>query len=85
MVLVSASAGTDPDDTTTALSVQAFFEAAHTLWEVSTEDGKELYGEQYKDIHYFSGYHLSMAAQKSCDHMHEGLGFLTQVRCAVGG
>lgn len=58
---------------------EAFMDAAHTVWTLSTEEGQKLYGPDYNDIHYFTGYHLTMAGLKYCDHMHDGLGFMTQV------
>lgn len=45
----------------------------------STDDGQELYGDAYYDIDYFVGYHLTQASGITCDHMHDGMGFFTQV------
>lgn len=33
----------------------AFLDAAYTLWELSTEEGQQLYGPDYYDIDYFAG------------------------------
>lgn len=63
----------------TAEDRTAFFDAAQTLWKTTTEAGQRLYGPDYMDIMYFTSYHLTYAAERSCDHMHDGVGFMTQV------
>ena len=52
----------------------AFMDAAQKIWTVGTEEGQSRYGPDFTSIHEFAGYHLTMAAQKYCDHMHDGLG-----------
>ncbi|CAM9863802.1 unnamed protein product [Pylaiella littoralis] len=53
-------------------------DAMYTLWEVKVDggDGKELYGDNYADIYAMSRLHIMAAMNKSCDHFHDGLGFL---------
>lgn len=57
---------------------------ARVLWSTTTEEGQKLYGPDYMDIMYFTSYHLTYAAQRNCDHMHDGVGFFTQVRPRAG-
>lgn len=49
-----------------------------TVWHTETVDGQALYGKAFYNIDYFNKYHLSQASSFSCDHMHDGLGFMTQ-------
>lgn len=58
--------------------IQAFFDAMSTVWHTETVDGQALYGKAFYNIDYFNKYHLSQASSFSCDHMHDGLGFMTQ-------
>ena len=57
---------------------EAYFAAAKVLWQTSTEEGQGLYGGRFKGIEYFAREHNTLAGQRECDHMHDGLGFLTQ-------
>lgn len=66
---ISSLSSSDLDDT---------MDAMYTLWSVSEEDGQALYGSNYHSSSYFSGAHDFNAAQQDADHIHEGLGFLTQ-------
>jgi hypothetical protein len=50
------------------------------VWKTETEAGQSLYGGDFYNIDYFNKYHLLQASSFSCDHMHDGLGFMTQVR-----
>jgi hypothetical protein len=59
---------------------QAFFDAAQTLWQTDATTGQAKYGDDYEDIDYFVEYHLENAADMDCDHIHDGLGFMTQAR-----
>jgi hypothetical protein len=60
------------DDLTTTM------DAMYTLWNLSDEDGKKKYGENYHSAGYFTAAHDFNAAQQDADHIHEGLGFLLQ-------
>jgi len=45
---------------------------------VSGEDGREKYGAHYHDMDYFVSMHLNTAGARSHDHIHDGLGVITQ-------
>jgi len=47
-------------------------------WKVSDEEGKELYGENYRSMQTLLMYHLQQAGATDCDHYHDGYGFLSQ-------
>lgn len=55
----------------------SFMRAAATLWNVNADDGKETFGTNYRDIEYLASLHNRLAADRDCDHMHDGLGFMT--------
>ncbi|KAH8074295.1 symporter [Aureococcus anophagefferens] len=49
------------------------------VWSCRSDDNcTNSYGPAYRDIHSLTTLHASLAGDKSCDHMHDGLGFLTQ-------
>ena len=50
----------------------------YKLWEVSEEEGQELFGENFHSASYFSEAHNFNAAWRDADHIHEGLGFIPQ-------
>ncbi|CAN0363328.1 unnamed protein product [Pylaiella littoralis] len=58
---------------------EELLDAMHHLWDVRVDggDGKELYGEDYADIYAISRLHFMAAMNKTCDHFHDGIGFLT--------
>lgn len=56
---------------------EAFLDAYHTLFTVSTIKGRELYGERYKSVKYFSTLHNDAGGNSVCDEYHGGKGFLT--------
>ena len=37
-----------------------------------------LYGPLFQDSAYFASMHLNYAGDRDCDHMHDGMGFITQ-------
>jgi len=53
-----------------------FFATAKTMWDLSTEDGKEKYGNDFKNIEYFTSLHGELAGAKDCDHIHDGMAFV---------
>lgn len=53
-----------------------FLDAFYTLWTVSTVEGKKLYGDRYKSVHYFATLHNDGGGNAVCDEFHGGLGFL---------
>eukprot|EP00752_Nemacystus_decipiens_P002258 g2139.t1 len=58
---------------------EELFDAMHKLWTVKVDggNGKELYGEDYADIWAINRLHFKAGNNKTCDHFHDGLGFLT--------
>ena len=48
------------------------------LSKVSGEEGRAKYGEHYHDLDYFVALHLNAASKRSHDHIHDGLGVVTQ-------
>mmetsp|Transcript_7009 Transcript_7009/g.8699 ORF Transcript_7009/g.8699 Transcript_7009/m.8699 type:complete len:651 (+) Transcript_7009:27-1979(+) len=48
------------------------------LWSVPQEEGEELYGSRFKNIIEMHKFHLKYAADATCDHLHDGYGFITQ-------
>lgn len=56
---------------------ESFFATARVLWDIPTVIGQQRYGSLYRGIDYFVNLHNSLAGAKDCDHMHDGLGFLT--------
>jgi hypothetical protein len=55
---------------------ESFLDAFYTLWTVSTTEGKKLYGDRYKSVHYFATLHNDAGGNAVCDEFHGGLGFL---------
>lgn len=58
--------------------LQNSLDVMYTLWSISDSAGKKLYGNNFHTSLYFAEAHLFNAAQRDADHIHEGLGFLTQ-------
>ncbi|CAM9655020.1 unnamed protein product [Pylaiella littoralis] len=58
---------------------EELFDAMYQLWAVRVDggNGKELYGENYADIYAINRLHFKAGCNKTCDHFHDGLGFLT--------
>lgn len=56
----------------------AFFNAARIMWTVDLKLGKEMYGEEFRPVHHFVQMHTELSGARECDHMHDGLGFMTQ-------
>ena len=55
----------------------AFFQAVSILQRVPTQVGKALYGKNYRSKDFFNRIHLYYGGSKSCDHWHQGPGFVT--------
>jgi len=62
----------------TSSDLSTTMDAMYALWSVSDEDGLERYGENFHSSTWFARGHMFNAAQRDSDHIHEGLGFLTQ-------
>ena len=54
-----------------------FLDAFHTLWTVSTVEGKKIYGERYKSVYYFATLHNDGGGNAACDEFHGDVGFLS--------
>ena len=52
-----------------------FLDAMQVLW--SCRNCSDAYGPAYVDIYALTRQHAALAGDKACDHMHDGLGFLT--------
>uniref|UniRef100_A0A7S2W4W4 Tyrosinase copper-binding domain-containing protein n=1 Tax=Rhizochromulina marina TaxID=1034831 RepID=A0A7S2W4W4_9STRA len=55
-----------------------FLDAVHLMSVLSTEEGQAQYGKFYYQLDYFVTVHTTMAGSRRLDHMHDGLGLLTQ-------
>ena len=62
----------------------AFLDAMKTMIEVPQAQGIAQFGDGYRPISHFSGIHLRGAGGRVSDHMHDGMGFLTQVSETAG-
>ena len=62
----------------TELDLSETMDAMYALWSTHETDGQSLYGENYHSATYFLEAHHFNAATQSADHIHEGLGFVTQ-------
>lgn len=57
---------------------EAYFQTSKVIWDTSSIDGQNIYGNRFQGIEYFVREHNALAGQRDCDHIHDGLGFLTQ-------
>ena len=55
----------------------AFFQAVSIMQRIPTQTGKRLYGTKYRSKDFFNRIHLYYGGSKSCDHWHQGPGFVT--------
>jgi hypothetical protein len=56
---------------------EAFFSAMSVMQRVPTQVGKKIYGKAYRSRDFFNRIHLYYGGSKSCDHWHQGPGFVT--------
>lgn len=56
---------------------QTFLDALETVYRVHTAEGRQIYGEGYKGIETLVAKHMYGAAQRDCDHWHDGAGIMT--------
>lgn len=56
---------------------EAFFQAVAVMQRVPTHVGQAIYGKNYHSKDYFNRLHLYYGGSKSCDHWHQGPGFVT--------
>lgn len=62
----------------TAEDLEKTMDAMYTLWSTSEEDGQRIYGDNFHSATYFAEAHHFNAGGRVADHIHEGLGFVTQ-------
>ncbi len=55
----------------------AFFNAVSIMQRVPTSVGKKIYGDKYRSRDYFNRIHLYYGGNITCDHWHQGPGFVT--------
>jgi len=48
------------------------------IYTTTTKDGQRQYGRDYRSSVHFAENHLNYAGDRECDHMHDGMGFITQ-------
>jgi len=53
-------------------------DAMWTMWSVTEEEGRSVYGDDYHSSTYLLEYHFFNAGWQDADHIHEGIGFLAQ-------
>ena len=56
---------------------ESFFDALRVVYSTPTPDGQPKYGRSYHGAEYFLEYHTWMAGERACDHLHDGMGFIT--------
>ena len=56
---------------------EAFFQGVAIMQRVPTQAGKKIYGKNYRSRDFFNRIHLYYGGSKSCDHWHQGPGFVT--------
>mmetsp|Transcript_109923 Transcript_109923/g.319886 ORF Transcript_109923/g.319886 Transcript_109923/m.319886 type:complete len:864 (+) Transcript_109923:2-2593(+) len=54
-----------------------FFDTLEIMYRTSWGEGQAKYGNVWRNAGVFARDHNNLAAQRECDHMHDGLGFLT--------
>lgn len=62
----------------TSDDLDAAMDAMYALYSTDNDEGKKLYGDNFHNSTYFVEAHHFNAAWRDADHIHEGLGFLTQ-------
>ena len=55
-----------------------FLDTMQVLYNVAQDQGESLYGSDYMSMEKLVMVHLELAGDSECDHLHDGLGFLTQ-------
>lgn len=54
-----------------------FFDTMEVLWNTSSSIGQKKYGGDYRSIVDITTFHAQLAGAKYCDHIHDGMGFMT--------
>ena len=61
----------------TATDRNRFLDAMKVLWTQTTEVGQDIYGAAFLSIYDTAEFHVTLSSDIKCDHMHDGIGFLT--------
>mmetsp|Transcript_30141 Transcript_30141/g.38713 ORF Transcript_30141/g.38713 Transcript_30141/m.38713 type:complete len:635 (+) Transcript_30141:70-1974(+) len=56
--------------------LEATLDAMAVLWSIPQSVGEKMYGDNYKSAAELLKVHLKLAGDPSCDHMHDGMGFV---------
>ena len=62
----------------TKRDLELFLDTFVTLYKTSTAGGVNVYGENYRSLTDLCAMHLRAAGQRNVDHIHGGLGLVTQ-------
>ena len=54
-----------------------FFDAMKVLWTQTSDIGQDIYGPSFLSIYDTAEFHVTLSSDIKCDHMHDGIGFLT--------
>ncbi len=54
-----------------------FFDAMKVLWTQTSDVGQDIYGPSFLSIYDTAEFHVTLSSDIKCDHMHDGIGFLT--------
>ena len=54
-----------------------FLDAMKVLWTQTSEVGQDIYGNAFLSIYDTAEFHVTLSSDIKCDHMHDGVGFLT--------
>ena len=58
---------------------ERYFDAFKVMIETPSAAGQASFGDShYRSLEYFVGVHMNLAADRTDDHLHDGMGFLTQ-------
>lgn len=60
------------------IDIISFMDATYEIYSKPVEEGREKYGNNFKNSDYLLGWHHFSAAQQDADHLHGGNGFLMQ-------
>ena len=58
--------------------LEKYMSVAYELWALSNDAGMAKYGDKFRSVDYLATMHNHLAGDRECDHMHDGLGFMTQ-------
>jgi len=62
----------------TLVDREAFLDGFMTIYRTNARTGTEMYGKHFKPLSDFVNVHLEAAGSRDVDHIHDGLGLVTQ-------